>query len=437
MPQFPWTAGGSTWSRTATNAQSRQRQDAFLNRCRLGGEISMEFVSESSKARLAVTKRALLGGGLALTLAGCNSTAIEMPGGGAPLAASAPPAGPLVGETLGTGVVRVGMILPLTHNGAPSPVGVSMRNAAQLAIDEFAGPYITLMIQDDRSTPEGAAQAAQAELSAGAELLLGPVYANDVRQAASVARAAGKPMIAFSTEAGAAQPGVYLLSFLIEGYVDRIVQFAVSRGKKSFAVMAPQNDYGNVALAEFQESAGRLNAPVAVVARYGPGEAQGAAQQVGAVSGQVDALFIPEQADAMPSVAAALASIGNKTQLLGTGVWNDARVLRLPQLQGAWFSAPDSAGFNAFSQRYRAKFNGEPARLATPSYDAVNLAGALARNPDRFSQRALTSVSGFNGVDGVFRFRADGTNERGLAVMEIDNNAATVISPAPRSFAAG
>ena len=35
------------------------------------------------------------------------------------------------------------------------------------------------------------------------------------------------------------------------------------------------------------------------------------------------------------------------------------------------------------------------------------------------------------------RFRADGTNERGLAVMEIDNNTAVVISPAPHSFASG
>src|SRR6516165_2165640 len=145
-----------------------------------------------------LTRRSLIGGGLALTLAGCNS-AIEMPGvagGGAvpPLAAG----GPTVGESLGSGPVRVGMILPLTQNGAPSPVGASMRNAAQLAIDEFAAPYITLMIQDDRSTPEGAAQAAQAELGAGAEILLGPVFANDVRQAASVARAAGKPVVAFS-----------------------------------------------------------------------------------------------------------------------------------------------------------------------------------------------------------------------------------------------
>jgi branched-chain amino acid transport system substrate-binding protein len=69
----------------------------------------------------------------------------------------------------------------------------------------------------------------------------------------------------------------------------------------------------------------------------------------------------------------------------------------------------------------------------------VTLAAALARNPapDRYSQRALTSVSGFNGADGVFRFRADGTNERGLAVMQIEGGAAKVISPAPRSFAAG
>ncbi len=141
----------------------------------------------------------------------------------------------------------------------------------------------------------------------------------------------------------------------------------------------------------------------------------------------------------MPAVASALASSAVKTQYLGTGVWNDARVLRLPQMQGGWFSAPDNGGFNAFAQKYRAKFNSEPVRLATLAYDAVTLAAALARNPgpDKYSQATLTNVSGFSGADGVFRFRADGTNERGLAVMQIEANAAKVISPAPKSFAAG
>ena len=246
-------------------------------------------------------------------------------------------------------------------------------------------------------------------------------------------------MIAFSTDASVAAPGVYLLSFLIESYVDRIVQYSVSNGKKSFAVMAPQNDYGNIAVDRFQQTAAGVNAQIVVTARYGAGQMATAAQQVAAVQGQIDALFIPEQADAMQAVANALSSNSVKTQLLGTGVWNDPRVLKIPQMQGAWFSAPDNSGFNAFAQRYKAKFNSEPARLATLAYDATTLAAALARNggPDPYSERALTNPSGFSGADGVFRFRPDGTNERGLAVIEIDGGAAKVISPAPKSFVAG
>jgi branched-chain amino acid transport system substrate-binding protein len=401
----------------------------------------MRFAAEQSAAGRGLTRRALLGGGTALTLAGCNSAGLEMANdAGGPAPAPAQPAGgPPVGETMGTGPVRVGMILPLTQNGSPSPIGASMRNGAQLAINDSGSTSITLMIQDDHSSADGATQAAQSELGAGAQLILGPVFANDVRAASAAVKSAGRPMIAFSTDVSVAAPAVYLLSFLIQGYVDRILQYAVSTGKKSFGIMAPQNDYGNVAAQRFQEMAGNLDAQVVLTARYSAGQMATAAQQVGAVQGQIDALFIPEQAEGMPAVAGALGSANVKTKFLGTGVWNDARVLKLPQLQGAWFSAPDNSGFDAFAQRYKAKFNSEPARLATLAYDAVTLAAALASNggPDPFNQAALTNISGFNGADGVFRFRADGTNERGLAVMEIGDGAAKVISPAPRSFAAG
>ena len=359
----------------------------------------MKISAEKPEERRGVTRRTALGGGLALTLAGCNSMGVQLQGidVGKTAGSIPPPAGaPLAGETLGSGPVRVGMILPLTQNGAPSPVGVSMRNAAQLAIDDFGGPYITLMIQDDHSSSDGAAQAAQSELSAGAQLILGPVFANDVRAAAPAAKSAGRPMIAFSTDVSVAMPGVYLLSFLIEGYVDRIIQYAASTGKKSFAIMAPQNDYGNVAAARFQEDAANFNAQVVVSARYSAGQPATAAQEVAAVSGQIDALFIPEQADGMAAVASALGSSNIKTQLLGTGVWNDARVLKLPQMQGAWFSAPDNSGFNALAQRYRAKFNSDPTRVASLAYDAVTLAAALAR---------ITTTDPYNATDADRRIR--------------------------------
>jgi branched-chain amino acid transport system substrate-binding protein len=346
---------------------------------------------------------------------------------------------PAVGETLGAGPVRIGVIVPLTQGGNPSPVGVSLRNAAQLAVEESGASDVTLMVLDDHSTPDGAAQAAQAAIGAGAELIVGPLFSQGVREVGRVAKAAGRPVIAFSTDTSVASRGVYLLSFLIEGHVDRVLEYARSKDKKSFAAMAPQSDYGNVAIAEFQQAASRLGVRVVTIARYAPGQAAGAAKEIAGVANQIDALFIPETAEGMESVNAALAASGIKTQILGTGIWNEARVMKLPALQGAWFAAPENAGFNAFAERYRAKFKTDPTRLATLCYDAVSLVAALARTQgaQRFSEKVLTNASGFNGADGVFRFRPDGANERGLAVLQIDNGAASVVSPAPRSFAGG
>jgi branched-chain amino acid transport system substrate-binding protein len=409
------------------------------------GEASLKF-SGRGVPRMA---RLVAAGGFALTLAACNLTSVPFINDNPPPPASAPVphvqsqplggGGGTVGETVGTGPVRVGAILPLTQNGDPSVIGQSLRNAAQLAVEESGASDITLMIVDDHSTPDGAAQAAQQVVGAGAEIIVGPLFAADVVQAARAAKSADRPMIAFSTDTTVASRGVYLLSFLIESYVDRIVDYAATHGKKSFAVLAPESDYGNVAVSEFQAAAGRLNARVVTIARYPPGQPATGVQQIAEAANNIDALFIPEQAEGMPAVSAALASSGLKAQILGTGVWNDPRVLKLPAVQGAWFAAPENPGFAAFSQRYKAKFNSSPTRLATLSYDAVSLVAALSRTqgPRRFSEAVLTNASGFNGADGVFRFHAEGRNDRGLAVMEINNGDATVVSPAPHSFAGG
>jgi branched-chain amino acid transport system substrate-binding protein len=386
--------------------------------------------------------------GLSLFVSGCNSPGLgsftEKPETQTqtPLVDSqplAPQAAAPVGQTYGTGAVRIGMILPLTQKGAPSLIGQALSNAAQMAIGDGGAGDVTLMVLDDRSTPEDAASAAQAQVKAGAQIILGPLFAASVRAVSSVTKGANTPVIAFSTDATTASEGVYLLSFLVETYVDRVLDFAVSKGKKNFAVLAPQNDYANVAVAEFKSEAARVGATVVAVERYQPGEAAAAVGNLLRDAPNVDAVFVPEQPDALPSVANAIGTAGLKTQLLGTGVWNDPKVAALPSMQGAWYSAPDSSGFNAFAKRYRAKYNSDPPRLATLSYDAVSLAAALAhtQNAQRYSPAVLASPSGFNGADGVFRFRSNGLNERGLAVVQIGSGGVQVISPAPKSFAGG
>lgn len=344
-----------------------------------------------------------------------------------------------VTERIGSGPIKLALIAPLTQSSGPSVVGASLRNAAQLAYADSGSNDVSILVRDDHSTPTGAAAAAQAAVNEGAEIILGPVFAAGVKEASRVARGAGRPVIAFSTDSSAAARGAYLLSFLVENYVERIIDFSAQRGKKSAAALVPESDYGAIALGAFQQSAANHGLRVVTIERYKPGAPSEAVRHIAAVADQIDTLFIPDNPEGMTAVARELAAANlnaQRVQIVGTGLWNDPRVLKLPALQGAWFSAPDNSGFNAFAARYRAKFNIDPPRIAAQAYDAVSLSIALARSQgsQRFSESVLTNPSGFNGADGVFRFRADGTSDRGLSVLEINGGQARVISPAPRTL---
>src|SRR5215472_13986141 len=142
---------------------------------------------------------------------------------------------------------------------------------------------------------------------------------------------------------------------------------------------------------------------------------------------------------AAPTIVQALTTNGidiKRVQLLGTGLWEDAQIFSNPLLDGAWYAGPDSTGFRNFSARYRSRYGRDPVRTASLAYDAVALVAALVKTQgkQRFSDEVLTNSSGFTGIDGLFRFRPDGTNQRGLAVMRVSPTGGQVISPPPKGF---
>jgi len=345
---------------------------------------------------------------------------------------------------IGTGQVKIGLILPLSASGNAGAAAQSLKNAAELAIAERDGQNIRLLVKDDAGNAQNSQAAAQQAIEEGAELILGPLFGHSVGGVAQVARAKNVPVIAFSTNVDVAASGVYLLSFLPESDVDRIVGYAVTNGKRSFAAMLPDNAYGSVVEAAFKQIVPRRGGRIVAFERYPvdttklPASARAIAQS----ATRVDSLFIPDGSDAVPAVAQALTQSGvnlKRLQLLGTGLWDDPRIFADPALQGGWYAAPDSTGFRSFSGRYRNKYNQDPARAATLAYDAVTLVIALVKTQgaQRFSSEVLTNSAGFAGVDGIFRFRSDGTNERGLAVMRVTATGGEIVSPAPRAFAAG
>jgi ABC-type branched-subunit amino acid transport system substrate-binding protein len=351
------------------------------------------------------------------------------------------PAGPpQQPQAVGTGQVKVGLVLPLSASGNAGVAALSMKNAAEMALAEFQNPNIQLLIKDDAGSAQGAQQGTQQALDEGAEIILGPLFAASVPATAQLARTRGVSVIAFSTDSSVAGRGVYLLSFLPESDVNRIVEYAAGTGKKSFAALLPDNAYGNVVEAAFKQAVGRKGGRIVAFEKYGADRAT-AARTVAQALGQADALFIADDGDSVVTVADALTAAGanlKNIQLLGTGLWDNPRVFASPALQGGLYAAPDPSGFRSFSGRYRAKFGADPVRTATLAYDAVALVAALARTQggQRFSPEVLTNPSGFAGIDGLFRFRADGSNERGLAVMKVTTGGGTAVAGSPKSFGA-
>jgi ABC-type branched-subunit amino acid transport system substrate-binding protein len=352
------------------------------------------------------------------------------------------PAGPPQADSeIGGGQYKVALILPLSAGGNAGTAAQSMKNAAEMALAEFSNPDIQFLIKDDAGNPQQARMVASQAMEEGARVILGPLFAQAVQATGATARPRNIPVIGFSTDASVAARGVYLLSFLPETDVVRVLAYAFTTGKRSYAAIVPENAYGSVVEATFREEVARRGGRVVALERYNKERLPASIGVIAQAARSADAVFIPDGGDVAPTIAQGLVSAGVNTkrvQLLGTGLWDDPRIFNDGSMLGGLYAAPDPAGFANFVQRYQSRYGSEPVRTATLVYDSTALVAALVRNQpgQPITDQTLTNPSGFSGIDGIFRFKPDGTNERGLAVMRVAAGGGQIVSPPPKSFGA-
>lgn len=374
-----------------------------------------------------------------------NRSSIPTPGGYGVGGVDAPNEGDFVrpAHMEGREPVRVAMLLPLTgQNRAAQKVAKSILDAAQLAIFDASDRNLLLMPKDTMGTPDGAEAAARSAIKEGAEIILGPLFSESVVSVVPVAQAANIPIVAFSTDRNVSGPGTYLLSFLPEQEVERITDFAVLSGHTQFAAMIPSTLYGDRVLRSFHESVSQRYGSVVQTERYTQSvDAMFEPAKRLAQIKNYQAVLLPEGGTHLRGLAPLLPYFDvdpRKVKFLGTGLWDDPTIGREPTLIGGWFAAPPPASRKSFAERFESTYGRKPPRIASLGYDAVGLSAVLARQPQgyRFTNESLTNPNGFNGVDGIFRFHADGSTERGLAVIEVAEDGFKVVSPAPTTFEA-
>lgn len=345
---------------------------------------------------------------------------------------------PAQGEIIGSGPVRVALILPLSGNAAS--VGQSMANGARLGMDHVimtGGQNIHLVLKDSGSSAQMAQAATQQAIAEGAELIVGPLTADAVALAGATAKSSGVPLIGFSSTAAVATDGVYLLSVLPEAEIMRSLSYARAQGRQSIAAAIPDTPLGQVQAEIIRQAAAELGLRIVSVEMFdSEARARTAIERLAPAirTDQIDLLYLPDRATA-PSLALLLDAARvpqGRVMIVGSAEWEgDGAIGNTPYLSGAVYPAIDPAGLSGLSPRYQARFGVPPHQFATLAFTAALLANnsVLSQAVPRYGAM-LVSPGGFTGNDGPFRFHTDGRGEYGLVMRQVQPSGASTIDAA-------
>ncbi|MBY0520232.1 MAG: penicillin-binding protein activator [Sphingomonas sp.] len=385
--------------------------------------------------------RQLIGAGLGLMLAACQTVVPRGPSG--PVEQAPPPvARPVVAPRVDTNIPqdtarqRIALLVPMT--GANAGVGQSLANATQLAILDTRNEAIRVTTYD---TNLGATAAAEKAIADGNRLILGPLLAEDARAVAPIARRAGVPVITFSNDSSVAGNGTFVLGYAPAQSTSRIVDYAASKGIRDFAGLVPNGLYGDRASTALLRAVEDSGGQVVSLQTYDrqPGSLTAAITRLGKASPYQAVLIADSGSVGAVAVPIIRRSGGPTAQVLGTDLWNtEASVAAAPALQGAWFASVSDGLYRQYATKYRVRFGKAPYRLSSLGYDAVLLTVRIMRDwriGTPFPIDRLSDRGGFAGLDGAFRFGPDGVAQRALEVQEIRGGTTVTISPAPTGFA--
>jgi ABC-type branched-subunit amino acid transport system substrate-binding protein len=373
-------------------------------------------------------------------------------------------------------VKRIGILLPLSQNFVGE--GRAFLDAIQLALFEAASHDVELIIIDTKGEPKNAAKAVGSLIKEEVKLILGPFFSGSTKAIAPSAQAAQIPVISFSNNKKVAGDGIYVFGFLPGQQITRILEYSLTRGYRRIGTFVPANDFGQLSLSVARNILDKTDAPSVAEQFFDPNSSdfsnavrkfaeydsrnrklklqkkqlklqsdEIANTALNRLSG-LDTLGDPSfEAVLLPSGGAELRIIApllafydvdpSRIRLLGSTLWDNDKNLNLePALIGGWYAAPSPELRKAYEVKFERIFGYSPPRLSSLAYDAMLLAVKLTSGTSDMhnSSTLITDPKGFLGVDGIVRFLKNGTNERGLAILEVGPDGAKVIDKAPKLF---
>lgn len=348
--------------------------------------------------------------------------------------------------------VQIGLLVPLDSKDMNvRHLAKSLRDAVFLAKSDLRSSNLEIQVYPTSGLPESALAASIEAINNGAQIIVGPFFAEETIAISGVTHTANLKVLSFSNDSRVAGENVFILGTTSSTISDRIVKFAVQQGYLRFGVINPSKKEALVSLQSVSRSVHQNGGAIKLSVTY-PRSLDDTAQIAPRIkedsdSKNIEAIIFTETPNKKIALIAAEfenTTMGNQIQkpkFMGLSRWDITNItLSSPALQGGWFAVPDRRFKRKFEAKFQKKYNYQPHLLAGLGYNAIATLGALLQQTklegklDPFSKIRLLNPDGFVGVNGIFRFRTNHTTEKAMAIAEVYNGSYKIVDPAPFSF---
>ena len=364
---------------------------------------------------------------------------------------------------------RMAVVLPMTGDAAT--VGQGIRTAVEMATLSAGVDNLTVSFFDSARGSD----AIQDALSSSPEIIIGPLFASDVRFLRDE-KSSSLPVLSFTSDANALGDGVMTMNLMPTNSVEAIIKEMQSDARKSFVVIAPDTDSGHL-LAGVADNASRIyKVPLIGAFFYDERDSESikiatekasmnvarsaahtrareilsdmlteemlTAIERSSATMQLDKLSKKDTLGALPYDAVLFLGTGEDTKSVasfmryfgvgahdvkfyGTAMWDGSDIASDITMSGAKYAALPETNAD-FINAYEIVAGAKPSRLASIGYDATNMAISMLYS-DKSHAGYLLDPSGYTGVDGIVRLRPTGDSERALRIMELNGTDTPVV----------
>jgi branched-chain amino acid transport system substrate-binding protein len=317
-----------------------------------------------------------------------------------------------LGDNLQPGEIKVALLLPLS--GEKEALGQSLLEAAHMALTDANQP-ITLYPIDTNKRDNLLEDIRTLQPT----IILGPVFGQETKEIATRIPQS-IPLFTLSNDPDLLNKGIFVMGFSPFQEATFLLDFALKKGHKRFAVLLPETPLGHALEETCKEFFEDKEESALHVLFYSTKEDT----CLDTISNWVhqlntfepDVLFVPNGSVLTQKLVATLKFKDlhyRRIRFLGSSMWDKASVFKDSSLRGLWVASNRTKALHHFYKRFQSTFQETGNALGALLYDAVRF---IASSNAHTKAALLTHKE--KGLYGTLSFREDGAIRRPFHVLE-------------------